>query len=85
MMIVGWVELLRDPTIAAVASLAVLGLAHALDPTYDRLNRPAIELQITLIISAKPEIGLAAAAGGDGGTIDGDDCSGAGEPAAATG
>src|SRR5207253_8651194 len=52
---------------------------------YDRLNKPTIELQITFIISAKPEIGLAADAGAGGGMIEGDGTGCDGKAAAAAG
>src|SRR6266508_410796 len=51
-------------------------------PPYDRLNKPTIELQITLTISARPEIGFAAAGAG-GGTREGDARTGAAEAGAA--
>lgn len=54
----------------------------------DRLNKPTIALQITLAISAKPEIGFGVGAGADGGTLAGDGCTvgpGAGDVRAAPG
>jgi hypothetical protein len=40
---------------------------------YDRLNSPVSQFQITLPISAKPEIGLAGGCA-EGGMIEGDGC-----------